>query len=157
MTELLEIGRIIRAHGLRGELLVHLTTDRTERLEPGSRLETPRGSLVVRSARPHQQRWIVVFEGIEGRDAAETWRGVILSAEPLEDPGALFVHELIGCRVVDGDGRDRGRVVEVQANPASDLLVLEGGALVPLTFVVGSPVDGVVHVEVPAGLFELYE
>lgn len=157
MTDLLEVGRIVRAHGLRGEVLVDLISDRLERVAPGAVLHTPRGDLVVRSSRPHQQRWLVTFDGIDGRDAAETWRGVVLSAEPLDDPEALFVHELIGCRVVDGDGRDRGRVVEVQANPASDLLVLEGGALVPLTFVVGGVEDGVVHVEVPPGLFELCE
>ena len=68
--------------------------------------------------------------------------------------------------VVKRDGRrepferqklERGVVRAVQDNPASDLLVLDSGALVPLTFVVGGPSDGVVHVEVPDGLFELYE
>ena len=157
MTDLLEVGRIVRAHGLRGEVLVDLVSDRVERVAPGSVLRSPRGDLVVRSSRPHQQKWLVVFEGIDGRDAAEAWRGVVLSAEAIDDPEALFVHELIGCRVIDGDGRDRGVVVEVQANPASDLLVLDAGALVPLTFVVGGVEDGVVHVDVPPGLFELYE
>ena len=65
----------------------------------------------------------------------------------------LFVHQLVGCRVVDQDGVDRGTVTAVEANPASDLLVLTGGALVPLTFVVS--VDGaVISVDVPAGLFD---
>ena len=44
----------------------------------------------------------------------------------------------------------------VQANPAHDLLVLEGGALVPVTFIVDGPVDGRITVEVPDGLFDLY-
>ena len=76
-------------------------------------------------------------------------------------PTRLFVHDLVGCRVVDADGIDRGRVEAVQANPASDLLVLDGGALVPLTFVVGGVETGtdgdVIRVDVPDGLFELYE
>lgn len=159
MSDLLEVGRIGKPHGLRGELSVRLFTDRTERLDPGTVLSTARGDLVVVSARPHQDRWIVVFEGIGDRTAAEAWHGVILSAEAIDDPDALFVHDLVGCRVVDGDGVDRGRVVELQANPASDLLVLEGGALVPLTFVVGAVEregdDRLIRVETPDGLFDL--
>lgn len=154
---MLEVGRIVRPHGLRGEVLVDLITDRTERLAVGSVLATDRGDLVVEAARPHTDRWIVQFDRIADRDAAEAWRGVVLRAEAIEDPEALFVHTLVGCRVIDGADEDRGAVVAVVANPASDLLELESGALVPLTFVVGGPADGVVRVEVPDGLFELYE
>ena len=82
-------------------------------------------------------------------------RGLELRAEPIEDPDELWVHELIGCRVLSADGVDRGPVVAVQENPAADLLVLESGALVPVVFEVDGPVDGTVHVEVPDGLFEL--
>jgi 16S rRNA processing protein RimM len=156
-TDLLEVGRIVKAHGLRGEVLVHLSTDRVERVQPGAELSTDRGTLTVQASRPHQGRWLVLFDGIVGRDAAETWRGVVLRAEPIDDPGALWIHELIGCRVVDAAGLARGIVTAVQDNPASDLLVLDTGALVPLTFVVEGPTDGVVHVEVPDGLFELFE
>lgn len=152
---LLEVGRILKAHGLRGEVVVSLTTDRTERVAPGSVLQTDRGPLTVVASRPHQDRWLVVFEGHAGRDAAEALRGLVLRAEPLEDADELWVHELIGCRVVDADGVDRGVVESVQDNPAADLLVLEGGHLVPVVFVTGPPVDGVVHVDTPAGLFDL--
>lgn len=157
MTDLLEVGRIGRAHGLRGEVLVRLTSDRTERLDPGSVLETPRGPLTVAASRRHQDRWIVRFEGIDDRTSAEGWHGTVLSGEPLDDPDALFVHDLVGSRVVDVAGRDRGAVVALVANPASDLMELDSGALVPLTFVVEGPSDGVVRVDVPDGLFELYE
>ena len=118
---------------------------------------TDRGVLTIVSSRPHQGRWLVFFEGIVGREAAETWRGVVLRGEPIVDPGALWVHELIGSRVLERDGRDHGVIVAVQDNPASDLMVLDSGALVPLTFLVDGPTDGIVHVEVPDGLFELYE
>lgn len=111
---------------------------------------------VVRS-RPHGDRWIVQFEGFEDRNGAETLHGVVLSAEAIDDEGALFVHTLIGCRVIDADGVDRGLVEAVQANPASDLLVLEGGALVPLNFVVGDVEHGIIRVDTPPGLFELFD
>ena len=79
----------------------------------------------------------------------------MLLAEPIDDPDTLWIHELIGCRVRSQDGVDRGVVESVQANPASDLLVLDSGALVPLRFVVGEPADGVIAVDVPDGLFDL--
>lgn len=152
---LLEVGRIGKAHGLKGEVSVRLISDRTERLDRGAVLSTARGDLRVAASRPHQDRWIVQFENIDGRTEAESWHGVVLMGEPIDDPAALFVHDLVGCRVVDAQGVDRGAVTAVQANPASDLLVLEGGALVPLNFVVGDVDGDIIHVEVPDGLFEL--
>ena len=86
-------------------------------------------------------------------EAAEALRGTVLLAEPIEDPEALFVHELVGAEVVEADGTSHGRVTGVEANPASDLLVVEGGGLVPLRFVVGTAAGRVV-VDVPEGLFE---
>jgi 16S rRNA processing protein RimM len=65
----------------------------------------------------------------------------------------LWVHELLGARVVEVDGTERGTVASVEANPASDLLVLDTGALVPLRFVVEHTKDRVV-VDTPEGLFE---
>ena len=152
--ELLEVGLVTKPHGLRGEVVVRLTTDRTERLDPGTVLHTDSGTLTVVSARPHQQRFIVQFEGLADREGADRLRGTVLRAEPIEDPDALWVHDLIGARVVEADGTDRGVVEAVQANPASDLLVLDTGALVPVQFVTGSE-PGQVTVDVPAGLFDL--
>lgn len=152
---LLEVGRVARVHGLRGEVVVALTTDRVERVAPGSRLETAAGTLVVASSRAHGDRWLVRFETVADRTAAEALCGVVLMAEALEDPDELWVHELVGCRVIDQLGIDRGSIHAVQANPAADLLVLESGALVPVVFVTEGPNDGVVRVEVPDGLFEL--
>lgn len=153
--ELLEVGRITKAHGLRGEVVVFLTTDRLERLERGSVLHTARGELVVGASRAHQDRWIVSFEQVTTREAAEALRGLVLSAPPLEDPEALWVHELIGCTVVTPDGVERGVVESVLDNPAADLLVLDTGAMVPVVFVVGTPEDGRLQVDTPEGLFDL--
>ena len=144
---------MVRPHGLRGEVVVDLVTNRTERVAPGSVLSTPSGELRVVRASPHQQRWIVAFDGVSDRDGAEALRGAVLSAAPLDDPGALWVHELVGKEVVDVDGRRLGAVEAVEANPASDLLVLDGGALVPLRFVVSSE-SGRVVVDPPAGLLD---
>ena len=150
---MLEVGRIDRPHGVRGEVLVTLTTNRTERVDPGSVLTAPSGPLTVASSRPHKARHIVRFEGVADRDAAEALQGSSLSAPPIDDPDELWVHELIGAEVVDGDGVGRGRVESVLDNPASDLLVLDTGHLVPARFVVGLEPGVRVDVEAPAGLF----
>ena len=143
-----------KAHGLRGEVVVGLVTDYPDvRLASGSRLWAGERELVVQSARPHQDRWLVQFEGVADRTAAERLAGRTLTAVELEDPDALWVHDLIGSRVVEVSGRDRGRCTSVVANPAADLLELDDGVLVPVVFVVGSA-DGVVTIDPPAGLFE---
>ncbi|MDP8953559.1 MAG: ribosome maturation factor RimM [Actinomycetota bacterium] len=150
---LLEVGRVVKPHGLRGEVSVKLVTDRRERLAAGTVLHTERGALEVVSSRPHQAGFIVVFAGVVDRQGAEALRGLTLLAPALDDPDTLWVHELIGAEVVDVDGGTHGRVVAVEANPASDLLVLDGGALVPLVFVVGRSPARVV-IDPPEGLFD---
>jgi len=152
--QLLEVGRIAKAHGVRGEVVVDLVTDLSERLDAGTVLESDRGPLVVVSSRPFQGRWLVHFEGVADRAAAERLQGLALRAEAVDDPDALWVHDLVGARVVEADGTERGHVVAVVANPADDLLELDSGALVPEQFVV-SFADGVIVVDVPAGLFDL--
>ncbi len=151
----LEVGRIGRAHGLRGEVGVKLTTDRVARVEPGSALFAGDRELVVASSRRHGERWIVRFEGIDDRTAAEALNGLALSGDAVPAAaGELWVHELIGAAVHDPAGTELGRVVAVEANPASDLLVLEDDVLIPMTFVVDQA-DGVVVVDVPDGLLEV--
>jgi 16S rRNA processing protein RimM len=149
---LLEVGRVVRAHGIRGEVAVKLVTDRTERLTPGAVLVTAAGERQVVAARPHQDGYLVAFTGVSDRSGAERLRGPLLAA-PLDDPDTLWVHELIGSDVVDLHGAVHGRVAAVEANPASDLLVLDDGRLVPLRFVVGTG-GGRVTVDPPAGLLD---
>ena len=142
---------MVKPHGLRGEVVVKLLTDRHERLQVGSVLHSPRGRLEVLASRSHQGGFLVSFAGITNREAADDLRGAALSAPPLEDPGTLWVHELIGAEVVGVDGTTHGPVLAVEANPASDLLVLEGGGLVPLRFVVDHE-PGLVVIDPPEGL-----
>jgi 16S rRNA processing protein RimM len=152
--DLLEVGRITKPHGIRGEVVVVLTTDRTERVAAGAVLRTKGSDLTVESSRPHQGHWLVQFEGVLSRNDAETLRGTVLLAERMDDPDELWVHELIGARVVDVHGAELGTVAAVEDNPAADLLVLDDGGLIPVTFV-ESFVDGTVTVDIPEGLLDL--
>jgi 16S rRNA processing protein RimM len=162
--QLLEVGRIARAHGLLGEVVVELVTNRVERLAPGSVLvgELPalgpaadmrRRELKVVSSRPHQHRYIVVIEGVSSREGAEALHGARLLAAPVDDEDGLYVHDLIGSEVFERSGERRGVVTAIEANPASDLLVVEERWYVPMRFVVEQS-PGRVVVEVPEGLFE---
>lgn len=149
--EHLEVGRISKAHGLRGDVVVSLLSDRTERLDKGATLFADGQELVVVSSRPHQKKFLVVFEGYTNRNAAETLQGKLLTAPPIDDPDTLWVHELIDVDVFDTNGVLLGHTESVQDNPASDLLVLEEGGLIPLTFFVELTVAGIV-VDPPEGL-----
>ena len=152
---LLEIGRVGRPHGTGGEVTVTLVSNRPERLEPGSELQTDLGPLQVVTARPHNRRHLVAFEGVDDRTAAETLRGLVLRAAPIDDPDEMWVHELIGARVVDQSGTDRGPVASVVASPAGDLLELDSGTLVPVRFVVSCAPGQSIEVDVPDGLFDI--
>ena len=158
---LLEIGRITKPHGLRGEVLVSLSTTEASRLSPGSVLRAVDRDLRVERSQVHLQRWIVEFAGVTTREQAEALKGTVLRAEPKTaaddgDDDALWVHELLGVHVIDRDGRAVGRVVAMYENPASDLLELESGDLVPLRFVVGGLEDGpdgpTLRIDPPDGL-----
>ena len=155
-TALLHVGRMVKPHGLKGDVIVSLTTNRDERVAPGSVLTTADGReyRVARSS-AHQGRFIVTFDGVNGIDAADALRGTELYASPMEDPDALWVHDLIGAVVVDTERVELGSVVSVEANPASDLLVLADGGLIPLRFVVTSVPGETVTVDVPDGLLDL--
>jgi 16S rRNA processing protein RimM len=150
-----EVGRIGRAHGVRGFVYVILLTDRVQRVAPGAQLFAGDRPLTVVESRPQQQRWLIRFEGIDDRDAAEALTNSILFADRLdEDDDALWVHDLIGSQVIDQHGIDRGLCVAVIGNPAHDLLELQSGALVPVTFV-SECGEGIIAVVVPDGLFDL--
>ena len=142
-------------------MVVQLWTDQLERLYEGSVLSSPAGPLSVVASSPApggagSDRYIVRFAECSDRAAADRLRGVELSAAALERPGTLWVHELVGAVVRDGGGRELGRVAAVEANPASDLLVLESGGLIPVHFVTGHDAGArTVDVDIPDGLLDL--
>jgi len=152
---LLEVGRVGRAHGLRGEVHVVAVSNVDERFAPGSELLVGDEPRVVLSARAAGSGWVVHFEGVDDRTAAEALRGKpVLGAARQAHDGELFVHDVIGAEVRDRAGTRLGRIEAVQANPAHDLLVLDSGALIPMVFVVDTQ-PGVVTVDLPDGLLEL--
>jgi len=133
------VGRIDRAHGLAGEVIVRLLSNHHDRLAPGARLvaatSTGECQLEVEASRPHQGRHLVRFADVPDRSGAEGLAGATLLAEAITgDPAGYWVHDLVGAEVVDTTGVVRGVVVAVVANPASDLLELDSGPLVPLRF-----------------------
>jgi 16S rRNA processing protein RimM len=152
--ELLEVGRVDKSHGLRGEVVVSFVTNMiSERTAPGTRLWSGRQWLTVIAARPHRNKWLVSFDGVADRTAADALRGVILEAEPLENESEVFVHELMGKRLIDQHGTDHGPIASVIDNPASDLLELDDGRLVPLAFYMAHD-EKTVSVDVPIGLLD---
>jgi 16S rRNA processing protein RimM len=156
---LLEIGRITRAHGLRGEVVVAPITNRAERFRAGSQLHAGDRVFVVEKARPLGNQWVVHFAGVGDRNAAEALRSTALFAPPLGPLGddEMWVHELVGCQCVDVDDAALGIVTAVQANPAHDLLVVDDRVLIPMVFVVRHDVAARrVVVDPPEGLIELY-
>ena len=108
LEDLLEVGTIAKAHGTAGEVVVRLITNQTERLGPRKPLVSDLGELVVSKSRPHHDKWLVQFNGVENRTQAEELRGLTLRAEPLDIPDALWVHELISSVVKEVSGVDAG-------------------------------------------------
>jgi len=133
-----------------------LSSDRLERVAAGSVLYVDGQEMVVATSRRHQDRWLVRFEGVDDRTAGERLRGAVLTGDPIArtDEDDLRVGDVIGAEVRDRNGAVLGRVIEVEANPAHDLLVLEGGTLVPAVFVVDHE-PGALVVDVPDGLLEV--
>jgi len=150
---LLEVGRVGKPHGLTGELVVFLVSNRSERVAVGSVFLTDTGDLRIEASRPFGDHWLMRFAGVGSREQAEALRGTVLRGRALHDEDAWWVHELIGSEVLDTDGRRLGTVRAVVANPASDLLELDGGALVPLRFVVERS-EGRAIIDAPAGLLD---
>ena len=136
----LEVGRIGRAHGLRGEVVRH-AGDATS---PSASRRAPRcgstiGRYVVAVRRARTSTGSSCASKASTTATAPTRCGArLVEAEPLDEApeGEFWVHELIGSEVRDRAGAALGTVVAVEANPAHDLLVLDGGALVPMVFVV---------------------
>lgn len=170
----LVVGRIVKAHGISGELVVDVRTDDPdERFAPGNRLRLKArrdGSVqdvVVESARPHGARMLVRLVGVADRDGADALRGnvfVIDSADlpPIEDPDEFYDHQLEGLAVCARDGRRIGSVAEVLHTAAGELLSVrdEQGRefLIPFVGAIVTSVSlssGVIEIEPPEGLLEL--
>jgi 16S rRNA processing protein RimM len=141
LPETVLVARVLRPHGVRGEVAVELLTDVADRLAPGSRLlladgdAVPRAvpglpaELVVTGRRPQKTGFLVRFEGIEDRDRADLLRGAWFAVPrervPEAPTGTYYHYELLGCRCRDS-GRDLGVVVDLEENGGGLLLIVEG-------------------------------
>jgi len=112
---LLEVGRVGKAHGLTGEVVVTLVSNRPERVEVGSVFLTDTGELRIEAARPLGGNWLMRFAGVSTREQAEALRSTVLRGRALDDEDAWWVHELIGSDVLDTGGARLGTVTAVVA------------------------------------------
>jgi 16S rRNA processing protein RimM len=130
------VGRVTKAHGVRGELAVEVRTDSPEeRFYEGAVLSWRRrdgstGRFTVAGVRPHSGRLLVTFEQVATREAAEDMRGALLLADtadlpPIEDPDEFYDHQLEGLRAEFTDGKPAGTVREVVHGPGGELLSLD--------------------------------
>ncbi|GAA1901736.1 ribosome maturation factor RimM [Williamsia serinedens] len=171
----LAVGRIVKSHGVRGEVVVDVRTDDPDaRFAPGTVLrgKLPRGagerSFGVVAARDHGDRLLVRLEGVDDRTAADDLRGVLLvvdadSVDSGDDPDEFYDHEIIGVPVRTVAGDEVGTLADVLHLPGGDTLVVavgEGDArrevLVPFVAeMVPTVTTEVVEIDPPDGLLDL--
>lgn len=170
----LVVGRIAKAHGVTGELVVDVRTDDPDaRFVAGERLRLreSRGpadrEVVIESVRPHGGRLLVRLAGISDRDAADALRGALFVVDtadlpPIDDPDEFYDHQLEGLAVRTVGGSHIGTVAEVLHTPGGELLSIrtESGDEVLVPFVreivpTVSLSEGVIEVDPPEGLLEL--
>jgi len=165
------VGRIARAHGIRGQVIVNADTDFPgERFQEGAELFVERGGRVqpvrVRSVRFQHDRPVIGLEGIETMTDAEALAGLELRI-PVDrlvalPAGTYYHHDLVGCRVETTDGWSIGVVTSVDAAMGGSRLVVDGGSrgeiLIPLVAEICTTVDvggKRIVIAVPDGLLDL--
>jgi 16S rRNA processing protein RimM len=164
------VGRVARAHGNRGQVIVNPETDfLEERFRPGAVLRVWRGSRIealrITEVRFHRGRPIVAFEGVATMNDAEAMAGLELRVpsgdlEPLPE-GVFYRHDLVGCRVETRSGTLVGHVSAVEGEYGASRLVLRdpaGEVLIPLAAHICVRVDigsRLIVVDPPEGLIEL--
>ena len=168
----LRIGRLTKAHGLKGALKLELFTDDPDkRFTPGATftLQVPSSSpwhgktLTLAELRWYNGQPVGFFEGIADRTGAESLVKAILwidqQPDEPDEPDAWYDFQLVGLRALR-DGIEVGTIVRVEHFPAQDLLVINTGdrdVLVPFVSVIVPAVDiaaGTVTITPPVGLFE---
>ncbi len=148
LPERVAVGRVLRPHGIRGELVVQVLSDVPDRLDAGRAVwitrDTREGQqagrrAVISSSRPHKTGALLRFEGIEDRDQVEALRGSWLEVDRSEVPpapeGTFYHYELLGCRC-SNHGEDLGEVVDLLEDGGGLLLIVsDGERRVPVPFV----------------------
>jgi len=127
------VGKITRAHGVRGEVSVLVLSETSGRFEPGSVLHLEDGrALTVERNRLDRGRLLVVFAGIPDREAAMALGGELLFIPPSDlselPEGSWWPHQIESCEVFTEEGRSLGVVAEVLNTPANDIWVTRDGS-----------------------------
>jgi 16S rRNA processing protein RimM len=157
-----EIGRVSKPHGIRGEVVVVTHDPESSVLGDGAALWVGGVERKVVEARYTHRGWLVQLEGVATRNDAELLRGqaVEVDRDALElDEDDVLLSDLVGCKVQKVDGTPWGTIYEVTGG-MQDLLVIHDGELerlLPLVdeFVTGIDLEaGVVTVDPPEGLPE---
>jgi len=169
----LVVGRVVKAHGVTGEVVVEIRTDDPDtRFAPGSSLRGkpsrggPESRYLVESVREHGGKLLVRLDGVADRNAAESLRGILFVVDsedlpPIEDPDEFYDHQLEGLQVVTTVGETVGTVAEVLHTAAGELLSIraeEGEVLVPFVSAIVTSVslaDQKIEIDPPEGLLEL--
>lgn len=127
------VARLIKPHGLRGEIETQPTTDFEDRLLPGRRLllapvRGDRDHVTIENVRPKKHRLLLKLTGIDTEEDASSLRGSVLvvpvSELPPLDEGEFYHHELLGMRVETTDGRELGSIAEILRTGANDVYVV---------------------------------
>lgn len=121
IMELLEIGKIINTHGLRGDVKVTSWTDAPEDFEYIKKAFVKKGGeeilLNISYVKYQKNNLIVKFKEINSIEEAETFKNLVLKTEKSELPplpeGMYYIADLIGCMVVDNDGEEKGKITDV--------------------------------------------
>ena len=169
----LRVGRLTKAHGLKGAIKLELFTDDPgRRFVPGAvfTLQVPTSSpwhgktIELVELRWYNQHAVGFFKGVPDREAAETLAKAILwidqdSAEQTDEEDAWYDHQLVGLAVVR-DGVQIGTLTRLEHLPAQDLLIVKtanGEAMIPFVKAIVPSVDvkaGVITITPPPGLLE---
>lgn len=172
----LVVGRVVKAHGIGGEVVVEVRTDDpAARFAPGNalRAKKSRGGAAVRNyvvagAREHGARLLVRLDGVDDRNAADALRGCVFVVDsddlpPIDEADTYYDHQLEGLKIRTTAGQDIGVIVEVLHTAGGELLAVKRSddgdeLLVPFVSAIVTSVSleqGTVEIDPPEGLLNL--
>ncbi len=128
-NQLLECGKIVNTHGIRGEVKIQPWADSPEVLCALPALYIDGAPVALRSARVHKGNVIALLEGVSGVDQAMLLKNKVvwLNRDDLRLPeGTFFLADLMGLRVVDEEGQELGILNEVLSPSRQQVYVVKG-------------------------------
>ena len=164
-TELLSVGQITSTHGLKGEVKVYPTTDDPEKRFKQLKeviLKTPKEDIpeVIKSVRFSKNLALLKFEGIDGIDAAERYRGAYVCvprdrAQKL-GPDEYYEADLIDMEVVSDEGEALGVLTKVLHTGANDVYEVEPGSGERKSFLIPAIKECIKRVDTDEGVMTIH-